>query len=104
VFIADLLLWWLSRHSYGPIPVLSTILYSILAGYAAGIIATTLYPIFQPDGVQHVLRSLQFPTVEAAVAFFWFPIRLLSWIFGGIAGLILVMLSRKLTWLEWRPQ
>ena len=87
---------WMSSHINGPPPVISTVIYSTVAGYAAGLIAMTLYPIFQPDGMQQVAMSLRFPTPEAVVAFLWFPIRLLSWLFGGIAGVILVVISRSL--------
>jgi hypothetical protein len=94
--LALLLLGWTRRHHNGPLPLVSTTMYSMLAGYVAGIVALVLYPMFQPDGLGQVLNSLRFPTIEAAIAFLWFPIRLLTWMFGGIAGLILVFLSRRL--------
>jgi hypothetical protein len=93
--LALVLLWWTRRHHNGPLPLLSTSMYSVVAGYVAGIVALVLYPMFQPDGLQQVVNSLRFPTIEAAIAFLWFPIRLLTWIYGGIAGLMLVMLSRR---------
>ena len=91
-----LLLWWVSRHHTGPLPILSTILYSTVSGYLAGVVALASYPIFQSDGVRLALSSLQFPTPQAAIAFFWFPVRLLTWLFGGITGTILVAISRRL--------
>lgn len=93
--LALLLFWWTSRHHNGPLPVLSTAAYSIVAGYVAGIIAMVTYPLFQSDGVQHVLDALRFPTPEAAIAFFWFPVRLTTWLFGGITGGIMLLLSRR---------
>lgn len=90
-----LLLFWLRRYHNGQPPVLSTFMFSVVAGYAAGLLALALHPIFQKDGLQQVLLSLKFPAPEAAFAFFWFPIKLLNWLFGGIAGLIMVVMSRR---------
>jgi hypothetical protein len=92
---ALLLLGWIRRHHNGPLPLVSTTMYSMVAGYVAGTVALVLYPMFQPDGLQQAVNSLRFPTIEAAMAFLWFPIRLLTWIYGGIAGLMLMMLSRR---------
>lgn len=99
--LALLLFWWTSRHHNGPLPVLSTAAFSIVAGYVAGVIAMVSYPLFQSDGVQHVLEALRFPTPEAAIAFFWFPVRLTTWLFGGIAGGMMLFLSRR--WRRMRP-
>jgi len=66
------------------------------AGYVAGLIAFLLHPIFQENGVNYVLATLQFPAREAVVAFFWFPVRLLSWLFGAITGMVMVLISRRL--------
>ena len=93
--LALLLFWWASRHHNGPLPVLSTAAFSIVAGYVAGVIAMVSYPLFQSDGVQHVLEALRFPTPEAAIGFFWFPVRLTTWLFGGIAGGMTLFLSRR---------
>lgn len=90
-----LLFWWASRRHHGPLPILSTIMYSVVAGYVAGLIAMMLYPIFQSDGLQYMIEALRFPTIEAAIAFFWFPIRLLTWLFGGITGVTMLVLSRR---------
>lgn len=56
----------------------STIIYSVVAGYVSGLIAMTLYPLAQLDGFELIAMSLRFSTGEVVVAFFWFPIRLLS--------------------------
>lgn len=93
--LALLLLWWTSRHHNRPLPVVSTVGYSVVAGYVAGLIAMGLHPVFQSGGVQHMLDALKFPTLEAAVAFFWFPVRLTTWLFGAITGGIMVVLSRR---------
>jgi hypothetical protein len=93
--LALLLFWWTSRRHHGPLPIFSTIMYSVVAGYVAGLIAMVLYPFFQSDGLQHMVEALRFPTIEAAIAFFWFPIRLLTWLFGGIAGMSMLVLSRR---------
>jgi len=90
-----LLLFWLCRYHKGPLPVLSTVMFSIVAGYIAGLLALAWHPIFQKDGLQQVVLSLRFPAPEAAFAFLWFPIKLLNWLFGGIAGLIMVVISRR---------
>lgn len=89
------LLWRLRRHHTGPLPVSSTILYSIAAGYGSGLIAMALYPISQPDGLQQVVMGLRFPTPEAVAAFLWFPVRMLAWLFGGIAGMVILAMSRR---------
>lgn len=89
------LLGWLRRHHTGPLPVSSTILYSIVVGYASGLIAMALYPISQPDGLQQTALGLRFPTPEAVAAFLWFPVRMLAWLFGGIAGLVILAMSRR---------
>jgi hypothetical protein len=34
-------------------------------------------------------------TPAAAIALLWFPARMLSWLVGGIAGLVLVFLVRR---------
>ncbi len=95
--LALLLLWWTSRRHHGQLPILSTIMYSVLAGYVAGLVAMVLYPIFQSDGLQYMVEGLRFPTIEAAIAFFWFPFRLLTWLFGGITGVTMLVLSRRWT-------
>ena len=93
--LALLLFWWTSRRHHGPLPILSTIMYSVFAGYVAGLIAMVLYPVFQSDGLQHMVEALRFPTIEAVIAFFWFPVRLLTWLFGGITGVTMLVLSRR---------
>ena len=93
--LALLLFWWTSRHQNDPLPLVSTVIYSGVAGYVAGVLAMVLYPIFQSDGLQRSLEALRFPTIEAAIAFFWFPVRLLTWLFGGISGGMMLILSRR---------
>ena len=89
------LLWWLRRHHTGPLPVSSTVMYSIVAGYVSGLTAMALYPIFQPDGIQQAAMGLRFSTPEAVAAFLWFPVRMLGWLFGGITGLVMVAMGRR---------
>jgi hypothetical protein len=91
--LAPLLFLW-SGHHKGPRSPLSTVVFCTLAGYAAGLVALALHPIFQSNGPQQVMLSLTFPAPEALFAFFWFPVKILSWLIGGVAGTIIVMLSR----------
>ncbi|HTL60249.1 MAG TPA: hypothetical protein VL261_01270 [Nitrospira sp.] len=93
--LALLLFWWTSRHHTGPLPVLSTLTYAVAAGYLAGLSAMICYPLFQRDGFQHMLLGFDFPTFDAAVAFFWFPVRLGTWLFGGLSGATMLLLSRR---------
>lgn len=95
IMLMIFLLWWLRRHHTGPLPVSSTIMYSIAVGYVSGLIAMALYPISQPDGLQQVAIGLRFPTPEAVAAFLWFPVRMLGWLFGGIAGIVMLAMSRR---------
>ena len=69
--------------------------YAVASGYVAGVVAMVFHPVFQSDGIQHLLEGLKFPTVEAGIAFFWFPVRLATWLFGGLAGGIMLVLSRR---------
>jgi predicted neutral ceramidase superfamily lipid hydrolase len=85
----------LSRHHTGQqLPGISLIMFGGAAGYVAGLIAFLLHPIFQENGVHQVLATLQFPAREAVIAFLWFPVRLLSWLFGAITGILIVVFSR----------
>jgi hypothetical protein len=93
--LALLLFWWTSRRHHGPLPILLTIMYAGVAGYVAGLIEMVLYPIFQSDGLQYMVEALRFPTIEAVIAFFWFPVRLLTWLFGAITGVTMLVLSRR---------
>jgi hypothetical protein len=92
---AVFLLWWVSRHDAGQLPSFSTVMYSMAAGYAAGLLAIAICPLFAPDGAQETLTVLQIPTIESAMTLFWFPVRLLTWLFGGLTGAILMLLSRR---------
>jgi hypothetical protein len=93
--LAILLLWWTSRHHTGPLPVLSTMAYAMAAGYAAGVIAMVCYPLFQANGFQQMVEGVRFTTAEAVVAFFWFPVRLGTWLFGALSGGVMLVLSRR---------
>lgn len=97
IFLTLLLILFLvrlSRHRTGHLSGISMIVFGGVAGYAAGLIAFLLHPIFQENGVNQVLTTLQFPAREAVIAFFWFPVRLLSWLFGAITGMVMVLISR----------
>jgi hypothetical protein len=93
--LLTLFLVWLSRHHAGHLPGISMIIFGGVAGYVAGVVAFLLHPIFQENGVNQVLATLQFPAREAVIAFFWFPVRLLSWLFGAITGMVMVLISRR---------
>ena len=84
----------LRRHRAEQLPGISMIIFGGIAGYVAGLIALLLHPIFLENGLQQVLATLQFPAREAVIAFFWFPVRILSWLFGAITGMVIVVLSR----------
>jgi hypothetical protein len=71
------------------------IIFGGVVGYVAGLIAFLLHPIFQENGLHYILATLQFPAREAVIAFFWFPVRILSWLFGAITGTVLVLISRR---------
>jgi len=97
IFLTLLLCFFLvwSRRQPAGLPGVSMIAFGGVAGYIAGLIAFLLHPIFQDNGVNQVLATLQFPAREAVIAFFWFPVRLLSWLFGAVAGLVMVVISRR---------
>ena len=95
VLLLILFLIRLSRHHNGQLPGISMIIFGGVAGYLAGLIAFLLHPIFQEDGIHQVVATLQFPAREAVMAFLWFPVRLLSWLFGAITGLVMVVISRR---------
>ncbi len=91
IFLTLLLVFFLvrlSRHQTGHLPGISMIIFGGAAGYVAGLIAFLLHPIFQENGIHQVLTTLQFPAREAVIAFLWFPVRLLSWLFGAITGIL----------------
>lgn len=98
IFLTVLLLLFMvrsSRHHSGHLPGISLIIVGGVAGYVAGVIAFLLHPIFQENGLNHVLATLQFPAREAVIAFLWFPVRLLRWLFGAITGMVMVLISRR---------
>ena len=76
IFLTLLLVLFLLRlrlHQIGHLPGLSMIIFGGVAGYVAGVIVFLLHPIFQENGLQQILTTLQFPAPEAVIAFFWFP-------------------------------
>ena len=99
IFLALLLVLFLVRlsryHTGQQLPGIAMIIFGGIAGYVAGLIAFLLHPIFQENGLQQVLITLQFPAREAVIAFLWFPVRLLSWLFGAITGTVMVLISRR---------
>ena len=99
IFLTLLLVLFLVRlsryHTGQQLPGIAMIIFGGIAGYVAGLIAFLLHPIFQENGIQQVLTTLQFPAREAVIAFFWFPVRLLSWLFGAITGMVMVLISRR---------
>jgi hypothetical protein len=98
IFLTLLLVLFLLRlrlHQTGHLPGISMIIFGGVAGYVAGVIAFLLHPILQENGVHQVLITLQFPAREAVIAFLWFPVRLLSWLFGAVAGILIVVISRR---------
>lgn len=98
IFLTLLLILFLvrlRRHRAEQLPGISMIIFGGIIGYVAGLIAVLLHPIFQENGLQQVLMTLQFPAREAVIAFLWFPVRLLSWLFGAITGLVMVVISRR---------
>ena len=98
IFLTVLVIFFLVRlrrqHAGKPSGI-SMIMFGGLAGYVAGLIAFLLHPIFQENGLHHILTTLQFPAREAVIAFFWFPVRILSWLFGAITGTVIVLISRR---------
>lgn len=90
-----LFLVWLRRQHAGKLTGISMIIFGGVAGYVAGLIAFLLHPIFQENGLHHILTTLQFPAREAVIAFFWFPVRILSWLFGAVTGTVMVLISRR---------
>ena len=96
---AVFLMWWVCRRHAEQLRFLSTVMYSMAAGYAAGLLALAICPLFEADAAQEAFTVLQCPTTESAIALFWFPVRLLSWLYGGITGGILILLSRR-----WKQQ
>ena len=98
IFLTVLVIFFLirlRRQHAGKPPGISMIMFGGVAGYVAGLMAFLLHPIFQENGLHHILTTLQFPAREAVIAFFWFPVRILSWLFGAITGTVIVLISRR---------
>ncbi len=77
------------RHSF-----LAMILLGCVTGYLAGLLAFLLHPLLLPDGFPLFVDALGLTTPEAVIATLQFPIRLLSWLYGGIMAILLVGLMR----------
>ncbi|HET6673698.1 MAG TPA: hypothetical protein VFG71_00090 [Nitrospiraceae bacterium] len=69
-------------------------MWGILFGYLAGLFALLFHPLLQQDGVHLFMESLRISTPEGAVAILWFPIRLLSWLYGAMLGLLIPLVVR----------
>jgi hypothetical protein len=89
------LFFWLYGHHNGTPSVLSTVLFGTIMGYVAGLIAFVMHPVLHDDGWNIVSMSLNVTTPAEAVALLWFPARMLSWLVGGIAALVMVSLMRR---------
>jgi hypothetical protein len=74
--------------------LLAMVLWGAVLGYPAGLAALLLHPLIQPDGVQLFVDSLRFGAPEALIATLWFPIKLLSWAYGAMLGLLIPAVSR----------
>jgi hypothetical protein len=72
----------------------ASVLYGALAGYAAGLVATLVFPLFLEHDVAQFAQSLKLTTRAAWIAFFWFPVRLQSWLVGAISAVMLILIGR----------
>jgi hypothetical protein len=72
----------------------ASVLYGALAGYAAGLVANVGSPLFLDHDVAQFAQSLKLTTSAAWIAFFWFPVRLQSWLVGAISAVMLVLIRR----------
>jgi hypothetical protein len=80
-------------HKRSP-SLLAMTLWGAVLGYPAGLVALLLHPLPLPDGVQLFAESLRMRAPEAVVATLWFPIKLLSWAYGAMLGLLIPAVSR----------
>jgi hypothetical protein len=72
---------------------LAMTVWGALLGYPAGLIALLFHPLVLPHGGQIFVESLRITTPEAVIAVLWFPVRLLSWLYGGMLGLFVPVVS-----------
>lgn len=80
-------------HKRSP-SLLAMTLWGAALGYPAGLVALLLHPLAQPDGVHLFVESLRIRAPEVVIATLWFPIKLLSWIYGAMLGLLIPAVSR----------
>jgi hypothetical protein len=90
------------RYHKRSLSLLAMTFWGAAMGYPAGLIALLLHPLVQADGVQLFVESLRITAPEAAVAILWFPIKLLSWMYGAMMGLFIPVASRAVGWLHTR--
>ena len=75
------------------------ILYGAIVGYGAGALAILAEPVLRGAGIATVLRLTGRGWQAAAFPVFVGPIVLLTWLFGGIVGLIVALsITRNLKW------
>lgn len=74
--------------------LLAMALYGVALGYLAGLVALLLHPLAQPDGLHLFVESLRIRAPEALIAILWFPIKLLSWLYGAITALFIPLFLR----------
>ena len=75
-------------------PYLFFLIYGIVGGYGAGLVAYLLMPLvkdFNVDKLTIVFRA--FP--EGLVMLFAIPVLILSWLFGGLMGLIIALMITR---------
>jgi hypothetical protein len=82
------------RHHKRPRSLLAMTAGGAVLGYLAGLIAFLLHPLAQPDGTRLFLDSIPNGEPEALFAFLWFPVKLLSWLYGAMTGLSMGLLLR----------
>jgi hypothetical protein len=81
--------------------LVAMVLWDAAFGYLAGLFALLFHPLLQQDGVHLFVASLRITTPEAMVAIFWFPMRLLSRLFGVIMALLIPLVVRIINRLQW---
>ena len=74
--------------------LLAMALYGVALGYLAGLVALLLHPLAQPDGLHLFVESLRIRAPEALIAILWFPIKLLSWLYGAMTALFIPLFLR----------
>jgi hypothetical protein len=84
------------RHHKRSPSLLAMTLWGAAFGYPAGLIALILHPLILPDGLQLFVDSLRITAPEAVIAILWFPIKLLSWVYGAMMGLFIPLVSRAI--------